>query len=172
MEFDDYRKVTQSEIAKIFRTNAVTVSRWADAGAPFVKQGRRKTMDPADIHVWLSDREVAKQAKKSPKISEDDMSFDDNLDKQRYYTAERAKLALERERGKLISKEDHDDFVRQAGDFVRQGFQMMPKKLAVKLAKTKDSNEVEKILNEEIINTLKRLSEVEVEISDESVDDV
>ena len=170
MDAEFYRYMTQAEIAKIFATNAVTIHRWVGEGLPFENVGRKKTYDPAKVHDWLMEKELAKRAvkvkKSGSKSLDDDLmdpdQFDDNLDKFRYYKAEQAKLALEKEKGGLISKEDHDDFVRQAGDFVRSGFQTLPKKLAVRLAKLRDSGDIEKLLEEEIVETLIRLSKLEL----------
>jgi phage terminase Nu1 subunit (DNA packaging protein) len=171
-EHNFYRAVTQAELAKIFDTHSTAMSRYVKAGMPYEIQAKKKVFDVKVVFDWMLEREMKKyeDSKKRPIGDEDNMIFEDNLDRARYFQAEKAKLQVERERGKLILREDHEDFVRQAGDYVRQGFQTMPKKLAVKLAKLKDTNEIEKLLDDEVIGTLKRLSEIELEISDDGDD--
>lgn len=176
MDHAFYRNCSQAEIAKIFDTNSVNILRLIGDGLPYTYLGKKKVFDSAIVHQWFVERDLKKTVSKKNKsttrkvgddegdLLEDDVEFQqgDNLDMFRYYKAKQAKLALEKEQGSLISKEAHEEFIRSAGDFVRSGFQALPKKLAVKLGKIRDSNDIESLLEEEIINTLKRLSEMEL----------
>jgi phage terminase Nu1 subunit (DNA packaging protein) len=170
MDHAFYRAVSQAEIAKIFDVNSAQVSNWVAQGMPHELAGRNKKCDSAKVYEWLLEKQITKLTKRKPKSVDDDDDmmtgeelFDDNLDKCRYYNAERAKLALEKEQGKLISRDDHMEFQRQAGDFIRAGFQSLPKKLAVKLGKIRDSSEIEALLEKEILDTLIRLSKLEID---------
>lgn len=130
-------------------------------------------MDAKHVHDWLVEQALQKNSAKAKQsrasttpvdgddLMNPDLGFDDNLDKYRFYKAEQAKLALEKEKGLLIEKESHDDFVRQAGDYVRNGFQSLPKKLSVRIAKLKDASQVEKLLESEIIGILQSLSKLD-----------
>jgi len=161
----DFRAISCADLARCFDITPRTVANWVDDGMPVANVSGVKWYDPAVVLKWKTDvlkKELKKKAPIRPQEIDPDMheseGFDDNLDKYRHYKAEQAKLALEKEQGKLIELEAHEEFVRDAGDFVRNSMQGLPKELAIKLAKSKDSNEIEDMLNDKIVAILKEMS--------------
>lgn len=154
-------------------------------GLPYGMDGTSRIFDFKDIIPWIvengwcrlrhSSEKIAKakppseRAKgKKGKDDEDEMLndptlFGDELERYRAAKANLAELDYAKKKGDLIEKEKHEEFVQMAGDYCRQAFQSLPKKLCVKMAKMRDAGEVEKLLENEIVAVLRELSEREVE---------
>lgn len=167
------------DIARCFGISNQRVNQWTgEEGLPY-KAGpkRKKLFDSAEVHNWLVDRAVKKATTKGSRkkakdpdgdemMNDDPGFFDDNLDKYRHYKAEQAKLDLEKARGKLVSREHHETFMRSCAEFVRQGFQAMPRKLGAKVARINEVTEVEAIIEAEVLAILERMSELEMKEDD------
>lgn len=88
--------------------------------------------------------------------------FSDQLERFRKLKGDLAELELAKKKGDLIEKQLHEEFVMQAGEFCRNSFQAIPRKIAVAVAKEKDSMAIEKIIEAEIVGVLKELSEKKI----------
>lgn len=179
MEKAFFQNLTLSDTGRCFGYSAQQINRWVNEdGLEYVSTERgKKVFDSATVHRWLVERGIKKattiqkrgRGSKSTKdpdgddlLSGDPEIFDDNLDKYRHYKAEQAKLDLAKAKGKLISREEHEDFMRRCADFVRQGFQAKPRQLAAKLARMNEVSEIEDFLQSEIIAVLDRMSQLEM----------
>lgn len=158
---DFYRNCSFSEAAKIFNMTRPNFNHWAKEGMPNsvgrVHGREARVVDTEKVIKWMVEREAKKLVSSgSGPISADGEASDDRY---RRIKADLAQHDLDVKKGKVIQLEEHEQFCREAGDYVRKAFQAMPRELGVKLAKVADAAEIENTLELAIVTILRELSE-------------
>lgn len=154
----NYRAVSQIHLCEIMGWTPATINRWISWGAPVdIDASGAKTYDPRKICDWLVSKKLA-EGDEEPDAESTSSGSSPALERWRQAKAQRAELEL----SVLKKTHHHDDEVSawflEAAEYVRCGIQGMGRKLAEKLVKTKDADETERMISEELDGILERLA--------------
>lgn len=155
----NWRALNQQTVLSILNTRAHTINKWVDKGCPIEYKDGKKTYDVAKILNWRIEyqKQLDQYVPEDPDV---EGIHGDAKGELLRVKIEREKFDLGVKKGDYITKEIYEQEFREAGDYIRQSFQNIPKKLSLKLSKVKELNEIEKVISEEINSILKHISTI------------
>ena len=176
---EKFEKMIRADVARMLNVSEPTITKLLQEGMKIQTDDvNRNYFDSREVIDFIVQRggldlrggqtnkeKIAKLNGKPKSEDDEDLEpeiFSDQLERFRKLKGDLAELELAKKKGDLIEKQLHDEFVMQAGEFCRNSFQSIPRKIAVAVAKEKDSMAIEKIIEAEIVGVLKELSEKKI----------